>query len=49
MRYIKIEEYINGAHENFVTEIEISTLILVITICSCTGIIVNKLNEINKK
>ena len=24
------------------TEIEISTLILVITICSCTGIIVNK-------
>ena len=31
------------------TEIEISTLILVITICSCTGIIVNKLNEINKK
>lgn len=25
MRYIKIEEYINGAHENFVTEIEIST------------------------
>ena len=24
MRYIKIEEYINGAHENFVTEIEIS-------------------------
>ena len=26
MRYIKIEEYINGAHENFVTEIEISTL-----------------------
>lgn len=31
------------------TEIEISTLILVITIFSCTGIIVNKLNEINKK
>lgn len=31
------------------TEIEISTLILVIIICSCTGIIVNKLNEINKK
>ena len=31
------------------TEIEISTLILVITICSRTGIIVNKLNEINKK
>ena len=28
---------------------EIETLILVITICSCTGIIVNKLNEINKK
>lgn len=25
MRYIKIEEYINGAHENFVTEIEIPT------------------------
>ena len=27
------------------TEIEISTLILVITICSCTGIIVNKLKQ----